>query len=120
MKRDQTTVEQDAIPSFKISRINTTIQALHIVLRHSMVLDLGWSTKYFDEWLLRLRGDIINDLMKNIPVDDRPLIGAELLYQLEMELGYFDESYAESQATTLATLPAEEVLFKVQSIDLFF
>lgn len=114
MKRDQTF--EHVTPPLKLPRTSTTILALHIVLRHWMVLDLGWSTKYFDEWLVRLREKIIVDRIKNVPAEDRCFRRTELMFQLEKEFGYFDETYVDAQASLLTTVPADVYLLQVIGI----
>ena len=78
-----------------------------------MVLDLGWSTDYFHNWINTLREEIVEDYLKDIPHESQESMRFELMHRLKLELGYFDQAFIDAKIAAVVNLSPKVYLLKV-------
>ncbi len=96
----------------KISRVNTVVEALNIVLQH-WVLKLGWSKDHFDNWIITIREEIVADRLKDTPPETTALVRSDLLFALTKKFGVFDDTFANLIIAALANISTEEIMLNV-------
>ena len=114
MKRDHG-INQSSPPT-KLSRKNIAQEALLIVLQHWMIVDLGWSTNYFDNWIKTIRAEIIDGRLQALSHNAGGSLRNQLVFHLENVFGYFDEDYATLMMTSLKNISSEEFILSVSFI----
>ena len=114
MKRDHG-INQSSPPT-KLPRKNIAQEALRIVLQYWMIVNLGWSTNYFDNWIKIIRAEIIDGRLQAVSHDARGSLRNQLVFHLENGFGYFDEDYATLKMTSLKNISSEEFILSVSFI----